>query len=96
MSNQRMYQILKSPLLTEKSARGADKHAQHVFKVANDATKTEIKNAVETLFNVKVRSVKTMLVKGKNKRFGQILGKRNDTKKAIVCLAEGHDINFAE
>lgn len=96
MSNLRMYQILKSPLLTEKSAIGADKNSQHVFKVASDATKTEIREAVETLFEVKVRSVKTLNVKGKSKRFGSVLGKRNDTKKAIVCLAEGHDINFAE
>ncbi len=96
MNQNRIYQVLLSPVLTEKTTIAADKNAQHTFHVAKDATKSEIKKAVESIFNVKVKSVQTLNTKGKIKRFGAILGKRKDTKKAIVRLQDGFDISFSE
>ena len=96
MSQKSKYQVLPSPVLTEKSTVGADKYAQHTFKVTKEATKSEIKGAVETIFNVKVKSVQTLNCKGKAKRFGAIMGKRKDTKKAVVRLQDGFDISFTE
>jgi large subunit ribosomal protein L23 len=68
---------------------------QHVFKVAADASKLEIKKAVESYFKVKVDNVRTLNMKGKSKRFGQMQGRRSDWKKAYVTLAEGSDIDYA-
>lgn len=96
MSKERLLKILMAPLISEKSVNAADNGNQFAFKVATDATKPEIKAAVEMLFEVNVEKVQVLNVKGKTKRFGQRLGKRNGWKKAYVRLAEGQDINFAE
>ena len=94
MSMERLSRVLVSPHVSEKSAGLADSVNQHVFKVLPDANKQEIKAAVEQFFNVKVASVKTLNMQGKNKRFGRTLGKRKDWKKAYVRLEEGHDIDM--
>ncbi|MGB5454242.1 MAG: 50S ribosomal protein L23 [Sedimenticolaceae bacterium] len=95
MSKERLMKVLLSPVVSEKSAMAADKANQFAFKVACDATKPEIAQAVELLFEVKVRDVRTVNVKGKQKRFGKMLGRRNNWKKAYVRLQDGHDIDFA-
>lgn len=95
MNAERIYKVLVGPVISEKATLVADKSRQFVFKVTTDATKLEIKKAVESLFNVKVQSVNTANVKGKQKRFGRFIGKRNDWKKAYVRLHEGHDLDFA-
>lgn len=95
MSKQRLMNILLSPVVSEKSAMAADQARQYSFKVVRDATKPEIAQAVEMLFDVKVEDVRTINVKGKTKRFGAMSGKRSDWKKALVRLKEGHDIDFA-
>ncbi|WP_439576015.1 50S ribosomal protein L23 [Phreatobacter sp.] len=89
----RHYDVIKSPLITEKGSLVAE-HNQVVFKVAIDATKPQIKAAVEKLFDVKVKSVNTLVQKGKTKRFKGVLGRRSDVKKAVVTLAEGHSIDI--
>ena len=96
MSKERLLNVLLAPLISEKSVNAADSGNQFAFKVAKDATKPEIKAAVEMLFEVNVEKVQVLNVKGKTKRFGQRMGKRSDWKKAYVRLAEGQDINFAE
>ena len=92
MSSLRAYDIILRPIITEKATRLSE-HNQVVFAVRKDATKPEIKEAVEKLFNVKVVSVNTLILKGKNKRFRGRLGRRSDVKKAIVRLAEGYSID---
>ena len=92
VSQQRMYEVLRRPLVTEKSTM-ASEHNQVAFEVPLDATKPEIKAAVEGLFKVKVEAVNTLRSKGKVKRFRGHLGKRSDSKKAYVTLAEGHSID---
>lgn len=87
--------ILTAPIVSEKSAIVADTSNQFVFKVAKTATKLQIKNAVEMMFDVKVDSVRVLNVKGKIKRFGRTLGKRSDWKKAYVKLQSGHNIELA-
>lgn len=87
--------VLSAPILSEKSAIAADTSNQFVFKVAKNATKLQIKNAVELMFDVKVDSVRVLNVKGKVKRFGRTLGKRSDWKKAYVKLQSGHSIELA-
>lgn len=87
--------IISAPIVSEKSAIVADKGNQFVFKVAKTATKLQIKNAVELMFEVKVDSVRVLNVKGKVKRFGRALGKRSDWKKAYVKLQSGHNIELA-
>lgn len=95
VKNEKIFKVLKGPLISEKSSTVADKHKQIVFKVISSATKAEVKTAVEMLFkNVKVKDVNILNVKGKEKRFAQRLGRRKDWKKAYVSLQEG-DINFA-
>ena len=94
MNAERIHQIILAPVVSEKSTRVAEKQNQAVFKVALNAVKPEIKLAIETLFNVKVDAVQTLVVKGKSKRFGRFEGKRNDWKKAYVSLAEGQEIDF--
>ena len=94
MNQERLLQILLAPHVSEKTNRLAERHNQVVFKVARDATKPEIKGAVELLFNVKVTGVTVLNVKGKRKRFGAIQGRRSDWKKAYVSLGAGHEIDF--
>jgi large subunit ribosomal protein L23 len=94
MNQERLMKILLSPHVSEKSARVADKHNQIVFKVAVDATKPEVKQAVEKMFDVKVKAVQMLNVMGKTKRFSNMMGKRKSWKKAYVTLAEGSDIDF--
>lgn len=96
MNQERLLKVLLGPVTSEKSSIVADKYRQVVFKVATNATKPEIKQAVEKLFNVKVDSVSSCNVKGKKKRFGQRMGVRKSWKKAYVRLSDGHDINFAD
>lgn len=95
MNQERMYQILQLPHVSEKSTLLADEKNQHVFQVATDATKGEVKQAVEELFKVKVDKVRILNVKGKTKRFGGRPGRRSDTRKAYVTLSAGNDIDFA-
>lgn len=95
LSNERLYDVIRAPHVSEKAARGADESGQHVFRVAPDATKPEIKSAVERLFKVSVRDVRVLNVKGKNKRFGQVEGRRTGWRKAIVRLQPGQDIDYA-
>jgi len=84
-----------TPVTTEKSTMGADRSGQVAFKVVSDATKPEIKAAVELLFKVQVDKVSVSVVKGKSKRAGRIMGRRKDWKKAYVCLKPGQEISFA-
>jgi len=92
INRERMYDIIRAPVITEKSTLISE-HNQVTFKVPLDATKPEIRQAVETLFSVKVEAVNTLRQKGKTKRFRGVRGRRNDTKKAVVTLAEGHGID---
>ncbi len=91
-SQERVYELLRAPVITEK-ATYASEHNQVFFRVPMDATKPEIKAAVEELFKVKVEAVNTLRAKGKTKRFRGHMGRRNDTKKAMIRLAEGHSID---
>jgi large subunit ribosomal protein L23 len=93
-SQQRLMQVLLAPTVSEKSTFVGEKNNQAVFRVADDATKPEIKAAVELMFKVKVQSVQVTNVKGKEKRFGRFMGRRRSWKKAYVCLAPGQEINF--
>ena len=92
MSDIRNYDVIVSPVITEKSTMASEAN-QVVFNVARDATKPEIKRAVEQLFDVKVTAVNTVLRKGKVKRFRGFKGKQGDVKKAFVTLAEGQSID---
>ena len=96
MNQERIYKVLLGPHISEKATVVADKSGQFVFRVAPDATKPEIKTAVEQLFEVKVRSVQVLNIKGKTKRTARGVGKRNDVRKGYVRLADGHDIDFAD
>ena len=91
---ERLMQVLLAPTVSEKSTYVGDKNNQVVFRVADDATKPEIKAAVELLFKVKVKSVQVANVKGKEKKTGRIMGRRRNWKKAYVSLAHGQEINF--
>ncbi len=95
MNQERVYQILLSPHVSEKASLLADEYNQHVFKVLSTATKAEVKTAVEAMFKVKVSKVRIASIKGKTKRFGNRLGKRADLRKAYVTLMPDNDINFA-
>jgi len=94
MSKYSNYDIIRNPVVTEKSTN-ASEHSQVVFDVAIDATKPEIKAAVEALFSVKVKAVNTLVRKGKIKRFAGRLGTRNDVKKAVVTLVDGQSIDIS-
>ena len=94
MNVERLHQILRRPIVSEKSTNAADSGQQVVFEVLTDATKNEIKTAVESLFEVSVEAVQVIKVRGKIKRFGKTPGKRVNWKKAYVRLAEGDDIDF--
>ena len=95
MNQERIFQILKVPHISEKSAVLGDSANQAVFQVSTDANKAEIKQAVEQLFEVKVADVRTVNMKGKRKRQGLRQGKRSDWKKAYVSLEQGHEIALA-
>jgi len=95
MNPERIFQILLTPHVSEKSAVLGDAAGQAVFQVAKNARKSEIKAAVEQLFDVKVANVRTVNMKGKNKRMGLRRGKRQDWKKAYVSLEQGHEIDLA-
>jgi large subunit ribosomal protein L23 len=91
---QQLMNVVLAPVVSEKSTRVADRDRQYVFRVADDATKPEIKAAVELLFKTKVDNVTVSRVKGKKKRFGRFMGRRGNWKKAYVRLAAGQEINF--
>jgi len=93
LSRETMYNIIRSPVITEKATRLGE-HSQMVFRVAIDASKPEIKAAIEGLFGVKVAAVNTLVQKGKTKRFKGRPGVRSDVKKAYVRLAEGQTIDL--
>ncbi len=94
-SQDRLLQVILAPQITEKATRIADKHQQIAFKVRTDATKPEIKAAVELVFKVEVQNVTVANIKGKEKRAGRVIGRRKDWKKAFVSLKPGQEINFA-
>ena len=91
----RLAQVLIAPIISEKATMAAEKHNQVLFKVLRDATKPEIKAAVELMFKVSVESVQTVQHKGKSKRFGKSIGRRDHVKKAYVSLAAGQELNFS-
>lgn len=93
--NYQFADVLEAPIISEKSTIAAEKDHRFVFKVKKQATKKQVKNAVEAMFKVEVDSVHVLNVKGKQKRFGKTLGQRSDWKKAYVKLKPGHDISFA-
>lgn len=98
---ERLMKVILAPVVSEKSTFVGEKHNQVVFRVLNDATKTEIKDAVELLFSTKDKKVEVISVRvanvgGKQKRFGRFIGRRSDWKKAYVALKEGQEISFAE
>ena len=90
------YEVIKKPLLTEKSTVMKEKNNQYCFEVSSKATKADVRNAVEGLFNVKVTDVRTMQYRGKTKRVGRSVGSRRDWKKAVVTLKEGMGIELFE
>jgi large subunit ribosomal protein L23 len=88
--------VLLAPVISEKATLVADKNRQYVFRVADDATKPEIKAAIELMYpKIKVEAVTVLNVKGKERRFGRTIGRKRSWKKAYVRLAEGQEINFA-
>ena len=91
----RLYQVLVAPIVSEKATAVAENGNQVVFKVLRDATKPEIKAAVELLFKVEVKSVQVLNQKGKTKRFGRFTGRRDHVKKAYVSLKDGQELNFS-
>ena len=94
-SEGRLASVLLAPIVSEKATQVAEKHNQVLFKVLRDATKPEIKAAVELLFKVEVKSVQVLNQKGKTKRFGGRVGRRDHAKKAYVALKEGQELNFS-
>ena len=96
MKQARLYNIIQGSYTTEKSVKAAEKYRQITFMVIKDASKDEIKEAVEKLFNVVVAAVRVINIKGKLKLFKRTKGKRSGWKKALITLQEGHDINLAE
>ena len=93
MKQERVFQVLVAPHISEKASLAGDKR-QFVFKVEPSANKLEVKKAVEKLFDVKVKGVRICNMKGKVKRFGRSIGKRNGMKKAYITLQEGYDIEY--
>jgi len=94
-SEGRLASVLLAPIVSEKATMVAEKHNQVLFKVLRDATKPEIKAAVELMFKVEVESVSVVNTKGKTKRFGGRVGRRDHVKKAYVCLKAGQELNFS-
>lgn len=95
MSDKALHEILVRPLLTERGTGNQEKYNQYLFEAAPDATKIDIKRAVETMFKVEVEKVRTQVVPGKFRRFGRGGGMRSDWKKAIVTVVKGQKIDFA-
>ncbi len=95
-SDERLLKVLLAPVISEKATFIGDKHGQVCFRVLRDATKPEIRAAVEKLFNVEVESVQVLNVQGKIKRRGRTMGRRDHVKKAYVCLKDGQEINFQD
>ena len=95
MNQERLFKVLLGPHITEKASSATGPATQIAFKVATDASKLEVKKAVEKLFEVKVEGVRVINVKGKTRRTRTGMGKRSDWKKAYVRLAEGQDIDFS-
>jgi large subunit ribosomal protein L23 len=91
----RLAQVLVAPIISEKATQASEKNNQVLFKVLRSATKPEIKAAVELMFKVEVESVQTVTQKGKVKRFGRSIGRRDHVKKAFVSLKEGQELNFS-
>jgi large subunit ribosomal protein L23 len=96
INNERSLKVLLAPIVSEKSTAMAEKNAQYAFQVTQDATKDEVKAAVELLFKVEVTGVQMLNQKGKAKRHGRFLGRRDHVRKAYVSLKAGQEINFAE
>lgn len=96
MSQDRLMKVLLAPVVSEKSTMVGEKHGQVVFRVVPDATKQEVKAAIELLFKVQVESVQMVNVKGKTAHFGRFAGMHSDVRKAYVTLKSGQEINFAE
>jgi large subunit ribosomal protein L23 len=94
-SDERLMNVLVAPVVSEKGTFVGEKHNQVIFRVVPDATKAEIKAAVQLMFKAEVESVAVANVKGKEKRFGRFMGRRNHWKKAYVSLKPGQEINFA-
>jgi len=94
MNQERLMKVLLAPIISEKSTSIAEQNNQVAFRVLQDATKPEIKAAVELMFKVQVDKVSVLNVKGKAKRFGRSEGRRRNVRKAFVCLAAGQEINF--
>ena len=95
MNQERLTQVLVAPIVSEKATFVADRNNQVTFRVLQDATRQEIKAAVELLFKVEVESVSVVNVKGKVKRFGKNMGRRDHVKKAYVALKAGQELNFS-
>lgn len=96
MNNERLLQIILAPIVTEKATFVAELNQQVALRVAADATKPEIKAAVELLFKVEVESVQVLNQKGKEKRFGRFMGRRNNVRKAYVTLKPGQELDLTE
>ena len=96
MNAERLMQVILAPIVTEKATFVAEKNQQVAFRVVADATKPEIKAAVELLFKVQVESVQSSTVRSKVKRFGRFVGRRRNERKAYVSLKDGQEIDFAE
>ena len=96
MNPNRLTQVVIAPVISEKSTLVGEKQNQYVFRVMQDATKAEVKAAIESLFKVTVDAVNVVNIAGKRKRFGRGIGRRRNIRKAYVSLAAGQEINFAE
>ena len=96
MNVERLMQVVLAPIVTEKATHVAEKYQQIAFRVAPDATKPEIKAAVELLFKVEVKSVQVLNQQGKVKRFGRFTGRRRNDRKAYVSLKDGQELDFSE
>lgn len=95
LKNYQLANVLQAPIISEKSTNAAEQNKRFAFKVTKQATKKQVKDAVEIMFSVEVDTVNILNVKGKQKRFGRTLGQRSDWKKAYVKLKPGHDIDFS-
>lgn len=94
INEERLLRVIKAPHVSEKASTATEKTNTIVLKVVKDATKSEIKQAVQTLFDVKVERVNTLIAKGKTKRHGKRIGRRSDWKKAYVTLEDGQNLDF--
>lgn len=96
MNAERLMQVILAPIVTEKATFVAEKNKQVAFRVVDNATKPEIKAAVELLFKVEVESVQVLNTKGKEKRFGRFMGRRRNERKAYISLKDGQELDFTE